>query len=185
LDVSWKTVQRWTAAKGVPSYGQLIKIVQLWGELPPPLSNTVRTQTTTTAVTALGDAYLLKNALPARWLPQGTFVMHSSVIDVFRRFVGGGSTEPPIVEGGRFLNFPLEPWNNMATATTTTATRIALFADFQSAFAIVDRIGLEVELVPTVVGAAHRPTGTRGVYAFWRTGSGLLVEAAARFLEVK
>ena len=37
LDVSWKTVQRWVSAKGVPSYEQLIKLAQLWGELPPPL----------------------------------------------------------------------------------------------------------------------------------------------------
>jgi len=89
------------------------------------------------------------------------------------------------VENGKFLNFPLRPWNNMLTATTTTGTNIALFADFQSAFAIVDRIGLEVELVPMIVGTNHRPTGTRGVYAYWRVGSGLLVEAAARFLQVK
>jgi transcriptional regulator with XRE-family HTH domain len=37
LDVSWKTVQRWVAAKGTPSYEQLVKIHDLWGELPPPL----------------------------------------------------------------------------------------------------------------------------------------------------
>jgi transcriptional regulator with XRE-family HTH domain len=37
LDVSWKTVQRWVAAKGTPSYEQLVKIYRLWGELPPPL----------------------------------------------------------------------------------------------------------------------------------------------------
>lgn len=37
LEVSWKTVQRWVAAKGTPSYEQLVKIYRLWGELPPAL----------------------------------------------------------------------------------------------------------------------------------------------------
>jgi transcriptional regulator with XRE-family HTH domain len=37
LDVSWKTVQRWATARGVPSYEQLVKLYALWGELPPSL----------------------------------------------------------------------------------------------------------------------------------------------------
>jgi predicted phage gp36 major capsid-like protein len=40
-------------------------------------------------------------------------------------------------------------------------------------------------LAPHVLGASQRPIGARGVYAFWRTGSGVLVANAARYLEVK
>ena len=35
-----------------------------------------RTQTTTTAVTAIGDIYLLKQAAAPRWLPDGQFLAH-------------------------------------------------------------------------------------------------------------
>jgi HK97 family phage major capsid protein len=150
------------------------------------LTTTQRIQTTTVAVTAVGDIYLLKQALPARWLPQGTFVAHATVVDVFRRFVGGGNTtEPFVVENGQLLNRPTREWTNMVTTTTTTGSKIVLFADWQQAFAIVDRIGLSVELIPHMMGAAGRPLGQRGVYAYWRTGSGVLVPAAARYLEVK
>jgi HK97 family phage major capsid protein len=150
------------------------------------LSNTVRTLTTTTAVTAIADAYLLKQGLPPRALPGGTFVMHPTVIDVFRRFVGNGNTtEPFIVENGRFLNYPLRPWANMVTTTTTTGSNIGLFADFKQAYAVVDRVGLSVELLPLLVGTNHRPTGQRGVYAWWRVGGSALVENMARFLQVK
>jgi predicted phage gp36 major capsid-like protein len=70
-------------------------------------------------------------------------------------------------------------------STTTSGSKVAVFADWPSAFAIVDRIGLSVELVSTVFGASQRPIGARDVYAFWRTGRGVLVPNAARYLEVK
>jgi HK97 family phage major capsid protein len=70
-------------------------------------------------------------------------------------------------------------------STTTSGSKVAIFADWPNAFAIVDRIGLSVELVPHVFGASQRPIGARGVYAYWRTGSGVLVANAARYLEVK
>jgi predicted phage gp36 major capsid-like protein len=40
-------------------------------------------------------------------------------------------------------------------------------------------------LAAHVLGASHRPIGARGVFAWWRTGSGVLVANAARYLEVK
>jgi hypothetical protein len=59
-------------------------------------------------------------------------------------------------------------------STTTSGSKVAIYADWPNAFAIVDRIGLSVELVPHVFGASQRPIGARGVYAYWRTGSGVL-----------
>jgi HK97 family phage major capsid protein len=151
------------------------------------LTTTQRVQTNTIAVTAVGDIYALKQALPARWLPQGTFVCHPTVTDVFRRFVGGGNTtEPFVVESNQMLSRPTRDWTTMVTTTTTTGSKIVLFADFKSAFAIVDRIGMTVELVPMLFGPVNRfPTGQRGFYAWWRNGSGILVANAARYLEVK
>ena len=72
----------------------------------------------------------------------------------------------------------------MATGTTTGA-KIAILADWQTAFIVVDRVGMRIELVPHLVGTNRRPTGQRGLFAYWRVGSGVLAANAARYLEVK
>jgi hypothetical protein len=38
-------------------------------------------------------------------------------------------------------------------------------------FIIVDRIGMDVELIPHLFGASGRPLGQRGIYAIWRNNS--------------
>ena len=46
----------------------------------------------------------------------------------------------------------------------------------------MDRIGLSVEVIPHLVGTNHRPTGQRGLYAYWRNGAGVLSANAFRVL---
>ncbi len=41
---------------------------------------------------------------------------------------------------------------------------------------------MSVELVPHLVGANRRPTGQRGLLAYWRVGAGLINPAAVRLL---
>ena len=158
------------------------------------LSNTAwRIQTTTTAVTALGDAYLLKNGLPARHLPNAVFAANPATFDVFYRFVGGGSTEPPIFNplgnrAGTFLGYPKFEWSAMVSTTTTTASKIMIAGDWKSGYVIGDRIGAQLEIIPALFGGAQRPTGQRGAFLFWRTGSAVVATAAQcplRWLEVK
>jgi len=159
------------------------------------LSNAAwRIQTTTTAVTAIADAYLLKNGLPMRHLPNAVFAANPSVFDVFFRFVGGGSTEPPVLgpslgaRDGRFLGYPKFEWGAMATTTTVTGTKIMIGGDWKQGFVIADRIGASLEVIPALFGAAQRPTGQRGAFFFWRTGSQVVATAAQcplRWLEVK
>jgi HK97 family phage major capsid protein len=99
-------------------------------------STSWRVQTATVAVTAIADAYSFKNALPARHLPNAVFAAHPSVFDVFFRFVGGGSTEPPVLgpslgaRDGKFLGYEKFEWTAMATTTTTTGTKIMIAGDF-------------------------------------------------------
>jgi predicted phage gp36 major capsid-like protein len=52
---------------------------------------------------------------------------------------------------------------------------------------IVDRIGMNVEMVPHVFDASNgnRPTGKRGVYAVWMNNSKVLIPNAFRRLSVK
>jgi HK97 family phage major capsid protein len=145
-----------------------------------------RIQTLTVAVYALGDPWLLKAAIPARFAASSTFVANPAIWDATYRFIGGNSAEPlqmPSREGP-FLGRPKVEASAMVS-TTTTGSKIILVGDFQH-FCIVDRIGMGVELIPHLFGPTNRlPTGQRGLYAYWRAGSGVLAANAFRYLEVK
>jgi HK97 family phage major capsid protein len=148
------------------------------------LTTTQRVQTAGAGAFAIADVYSLINALPARFLANATFASHPARYNTIYRFVGGGSTEPPVLptREGPIVGYDKVEWTSFVT-TTTTGSKIAVFGDFRN-FLIADRIGLSVELIPHLVGTNHRPTGQRGLYAYWRVGSGVLVQNAFRYLEV-
>jgi HK97 family phage major capsid protein len=152
------------------------------------LTTTQRVQTNTTATYAVGDPWLLKAQLPARFVSNTTFAANPATWDTTFRFVGGNSTEPLQFEGGRggnFLGRPKVEWSTMATGTTT-GTKLIIGGDFRAGFTIVDRIGMTAELIPHLFGATNRlPTGQRGLFVYWRTGSDVVVLNAFRYLEVK
>ena len=70
----------------------------------------------------------------------------------------------------------------MSTAVES-ANKIAIYGNIAAGFTIVDRIGMAVELIPTLFGASKRPTGQKGLFAFWRTGSKVVNAAALRTLK--
>ena len=83
---------------------------------------------------------------------------------------------------GPLLGKPVYEWSAMATAVTT-GSKWAIIGDFKN-FLIADRLGFSVELIPHLFGAANGfPTGQRGLVAFWRSGSGVLVPNAFRYGE--
>jgi HK97 family phage major capsid protein len=104
---------------------------------------------------------------------------------IYRLTPSGSTTEPQIMtsRGDQLLDRPRVEWSDMATATTT-GTKLLLYGDFRQ-FRIADRIGMTVELISNLVGANHRPTGQRGLFAWWRTGSSVLIQNAFRYLEAK
>ena len=130
--------------------------------------------------------YALKQALPARFLANASFTFHPTRLDGVYRLVAAGSTSEPQIfsagRGGPLLGKPVYEWSAMATAVTT-GSKWAIIGDFKN-FLIADRLGFSVELIPHLFGAANRfPTGQRGLVAFWRSGSGVLVPNAFRYGE--
>jgi len=96
----------------------------------------------------------------------------------------GSTTEPQAMptREGPLCGYEKAEWSSMVN-TTTTGSRVALLGDFSNYF-IADRIGMSVELIPHLFGATNRfPTGQRGLYAFWRTGTTVAVPNAFRYLE--
>jgi HK97 family phage major capsid protein len=111
-----------------------------------------------------------------------------TTFDTAYQFVGGGSTVPPVLptREGPILGRPKYEWSDMtdADASPSSADKILIAGDIAAGFRIVDRLGMTVELVPHLFGANQRPTGQRGLFAYWRTSSKTIVPQAIRVLKV-
>lgn len=140
------------------------------------------------------DLYALEEALDARWEGNASFLAHKSVYNKIRQFPTDGTAGSmnnlfvrSITEGtpNRLLDYPTYRSTGMNSLTTALATDnlpFMVFGDFKQ-FLIVDRIGMTVEMVPTVVDpTTGRPTGQRGVYAVWMNNSKILIPNAFRYL---
>jgi HK97 family phage major capsid protein len=154
------------------------------------LQTTQRTQTATSATTVIGDLYTLRQQLNGtRFWPNATFAASPTAWDIFYRYVAQASTTDPLPftegRGGPFLGTKKVEWSTMASGTTTTGQKTAIVADW-SGYVIGDRIGSQVELIPHLFGASNRfPTGERGLYYFWRTGTAVSKPSAFVYLETK
>jgi HK97 family phage major capsid protein len=67
----------------------------------------------------------------------------------------------------------------------TSGDVVAVYGNVREAYSIVDRVGFSVELIPHLFGSNRRPTGQRGLYAYWPVGAGVVNPNAARVLVVK
>jgi HK97 family phage major capsid protein len=89
--------------------------------------------------------------------------------------------------GYKLLGYPANEASGFTTTFTGASNKVAVFGD-PNYFVIVDRVGLNLELVPILTQQATAgtgfgiPTGQRGVYAWWRNTSKVL--SASAFLTV-
>ncbi len=166
---------------GVAASNQPIGILGSTGGL----TTTQRVQTAVAATFAVGDPWLLKAGLPARFTGNASVVANPAILDKVFRFTGGNSAEPPIMptREGPCFGKPAYELSTMVS-TTTTGSKIMLAGDFKAGYRIADRIGGQVEIIPHLFGAAQRPTGQRGAYFYFRVGAAPQVLNALRYLEV-
>jgi HK97 family phage major capsid protein len=126
-----------------------------------------------TAAFVVADVYGTQNALPPRFSPKATWMSSNTVGNLIYRFVGGGSVEPEPFNDDRSVLLG-KPWNENSNvvATVTTGSLFLLYGDIAAGFRIVDRIGMSIEVIQNLFSTANlRPTGQRGLLAWWRTGS--------------
>jgi HK97 family phage major capsid protein len=156
---------------------------------------TSTTSTATTGAFVIGDMYTTEQALKPRSRPRAVFVANRAFFNRVRAFDSTGGAGmwfgyPRPLAGGLGNNVPTDggisqtllgysAFEDSAMASTlTTGSKLAVFGDF-SAFVIVDRVGMSMEVVPLLMGAANRyPTGQRAIYAWWRSTS-KVVDASA------
>jgi HK97 family phage major capsid protein len=130
------------------------------------------------------DAFAVESGLPIRHRSNAAWFMNRSVIRVFQALettggqlfggnqyaqVGYPQYSPVGNTGLRLLQYPIyETPAAPAFVAATDDLVIACLCDPKS-FYIVDRAGMTVETIPVVIDqATGRPTGQRGIYAWWR-----------------
>lgn len=147
----------------------------------------------TVNVFALADIFKLKNSVGNRFRPRAQFVANSAIYDLARQF--GTSIANIWAESlqvgvpSKLIGYPVNEGTAMSAVTTTGAFPL-LFGDFSN-YLIVDRIGMNMELVPQLfqqatAGAGFgKPTGQRGYFAWWRNNAVILNANAFRLLKIQ
>jgi len=177
------------------------------GNGTPPNPFGVFTGATGTTALATGltitaaNLYSIEAALAPRFRPRAQWVANRAIYNIIRALDTAGGAQlwlrigelmgnAPASSGGngntglRLLGYAV---NELSTcpATIVNGVKDILLGDF-SMFKIIDRVGMNVELVQTltqqaVAGAGFGfPTGQRGLFAWWRNGSKVLDAVAFR-----
>lgn len=135
---------------------------------------------------AVADIFAVSEALPARHWANPSWMAHRSIYNLSRRFdtQGGADLSAQLAADtpSQLLGKPTFENSDMDGTVTAAASNFILLAGDFRKFLIVDRVGMQVELVPTLFGANRRPTGRRGIHAWWGTGSDTLDDNAFRLL---
>jgi HK97 family phage major capsid protein len=141
-----------------------------------------------TAAFVVGDVYTLSELLPPRYQPKAQYVGSKTILDKVRRFVGSGNTTemPVYVDGAPPSILGRQAYELSAMSASVSSTeKILALGDF-SRFMIVDRLGLQIEIVPHLFHTSNnRPSGMRGLYAYWFTTSYVRDVNAFRQLKVR
>jgi HK97 family phage major capsid protein len=137
---------------------------------------------------AVADVYALKAALPARWRSRAAWLANEDIYDKTRQFATGTGPQSSFWTdfGGdtpaQLLGKPVYESSEVdGTLNASQNNYILAYGDLKQ-FVVVDRVGAQIELIPHLFGANRRPTGQRGFYMHWRTGSNLVVPDAVRVL---
>jgi HK97 family phage major capsid protein len=175
------------------------------GTPPNPFGLSTGVTGTTALATGLtvtaANLYAIEAALAPRFRPRAQWVANRAVYNIIRALDTAGGAQlwlrigelmgnAPASSGGngntglRLLGYAV---NELSTAPATIVNGIKdIFLGDFSMFKIIDRVGMNVELVQTltqqaVAGAGFGfPTGQRGLFAWWRNGSKVLDAVAFR-----
>jgi HK97 family phage major capsid protein len=150
-------------------------------------SGTVGVLPTTDGAFGAIDVRALFGSLGPRYRPQASFMSSIDVMNEVRGFDTSGGlsnqtvnlTQPysfnvlgrPYYENSGFPDF----------SGTTGAANILVVGDFKN-YVIFDRVGSRVEFLPHLLGSNRRPSGSRGLWFWWRVGGKTVNTNAFRLL---
>lgn len=143
----------------------------------------------TTDTFAVADVYATLEKCPPRHRSSGSWVANLGILNRIRQFgtannYSGFTVDLTAAGVPQLLGRPVYESSDMdGTITASADNYVLVYGDF-SRYVIVDRVGMSVELVPHLFGTNRRPTGQRGLYAYWRTGAGVIDPGAFAVLNV-
>lgn len=144
----------------------------------------------TTDTFAVADVYSTQAGLAPRFRnSRSAWQANVSIINRIRQFdTNGGSAlwaQLAAAAPGQLLGQPVYETSDMDGSITALADNYVLgYGDWQAAYVIVDRVGVEVYYDNLVLGSNRRPTGQAGFFAFWRVGGEVVVPEAISLLNV-
>jgi HK97 family phage major capsid protein len=144
----------------------------------------------TTDTFAVADVYATQIGLAPRFRNQrSAWMANGSIINRIRQFdTSGGSAlwaQLAAAAPGQLLGQPIYETSDMDGVLNALADNYVLaYGDWQSAYVVVDRVGVEVYYDNLVLGSNRRPTGQAGFFAFWRVGGEVVVPEAISLLNV-
>jgi HK97 family phage major capsid protein len=158
---------------------------------------TTTVTTGTTTVLAIADIFKTEEALGPRFRPRASWVASRFWYNKVRQLdTAGGSgvwgldlnalNNPQLQNvltsevprggslGSKLIGYPAYECSAF-TATLATTVKEAVLGDF-SKMVIIDRVGMDIEVIPHLFGASqgNLPTGQRGIFAYWRNTSKVL-----------
>lgn len=150
----------------------------------------------TGAVLAIVDPTNLENALPPRFRKNASYMASRTTYNAYRQLLisqagaaGDPWNRPSQGQPAEFFGYPAYEASDMA-GTHAAGDKVLLMGDFKRGFIIVDKVGMNMELIPHLVQQATAgtgvgmPTGQRGYYAWWRNNSRVLIDNAFRLLTI-
>jgi len=154
-----------------------------------------------TNVLFVADIYGVHNALGPRFRSRASWTLNNAVGDRIRQLDTAGGANLWVsnlqlrsaavvadMQDGRMgadlLGHPAYE-ASAQSGTFTTGQLIGVVGDFNY-YKIVDRVGMTIETIPHIFGAAqgNLPTGQRGLFAYWRVGAKVLNANAFRTLKL-
>jgi HK97 family phage major capsid protein len=138
----------------------------------------------------VADLFTAKQALPARWKANATWLSEETYLDRVRQFATNGSYAysftADLTSGdlAKVLGKPWELSSSMTGTLSTTTNNAIVYGDFKSGYLIADRTAsFSVELVQNLFHTSNnRPSGQRGWLCHWRVGADAIVPRAMRLL---
>jgi HK97 family phage major capsid protein/HK97 family phage prohead protease len=158
--------------------------------------------TITSQVFAVADLDATEAALPIRYRRDAVWMLSRAVIRIIQGFetvngklfnatstagypaVGNIENTPTGNTGMQLLGYPVWETPSAPSTVTSADTTVGLLVSPKH-YMILDRVGMEVEIVPNMFDATTGfPNGNRGLLAIWRTTGKSLVADAGRQISI-
>lgn len=141
---------------------------------------------------SLGDVYDVDEELPARFAMGAEWGANKRIYQAIRE-AGGANLDDfwANLRDGRppqLLGHPAREFSAMDGVITTSGAVnnfVLVLGQFRW-YWIIDRIGFSTELIPHLFHTGNnRPSGQRGIFAWWRNGADVVLNRAFRLLNIR